>query len=233
MHHKYTARIIRRIPYKIWISLVLTLALGLSFLSGCSSSPEATAQPTQSAQMLVYSPYYSTYEFETNEINRCQYLLSDQCCSILSASFSDEYLAALERLKEDPLQSIVSDESGKPLFPDYKISTYNYTGEPAATIDLSVYSPSSFQPLLALASDGNIAVLSTKTDSGNGSLFSAITVFDVNGKKVTGITKIQLDRSIVTLTDFCADQSGNYYVVGENADYQKSISIISDSSKYE
>lgn len=231
MHHKYTSRNFHRIPYKIWISLFLTFALGLSLLSGCSSSPTATAQPTQNTQMLVYSPYYSTYEFETDEINRCQYLLSDQYCSILNVSFSDEYLAALERLKNDSHQSIVSDESGNPLYPDYKISSYNYTGEPISTIDLSIYSPSSFQPLLALASDGNIAVLSTKTDLGNGSLFSAITVFDVNGEKTAGITKIQLDRSIVTLTDFCTDQNGNYYVVGENADYQKSISIISDSGK--
>lgn len=229
MHHKYTSRNFRRIPHKNWISLLLTLALGLSFLSGCSSRPIATAQPTQDTQPLVSSPFFSAYEFETGEKNRCQYLITDQYCSILSVSFSNEYLAALERLKNDPLQSTVSDESGNPLYPVYEISSYNYTGEPVSTIDLSDTSPSSFQPLLALASDGNIAVLSTQIDSGNGSLLGVINVYNINGERKAEIKKIPLDQSIVCLTDFCADKTGNYYVVGENADYEQSISVISVS----
>ena len=229
MHHKYTSRNFRRISHKNWISLLLTLALGLSFLSGCSSRPTATAQPTQDTQPLVSSPFFSTYEFETGEKSRCQYLLADEYCSVLCVSFSNDYLAALERLKNNPLQSTPSDESGNPIYPDYEISSYNYTGEPVSTIDLSDTSPSSFQPVLALASDGNIAVLSTQIDSGNGSLLGAINVYNVNGERKAEIKKIQLDQSIICLTDFCADKNGNYYVVGENADYEQSISIISDS----
>ena len=231
MHHIYTSRNFRRISHKNWISLLLTLALGLLIMGGCSSRPTATAQPTQNTQLLISSPFFSAYEFETCEKNRCQYLLNDQYCSVLSVSFSSGYLAALERFKNDPLQSTPSDESGNPLYPDYEISSYNYTGEPVSTIDLSVTAPSSFQPLLTLASDGNIAVLSTKIDSGNGSVLGAITVFDVNGERKAGINKIPLDQTIVYLTDFYADKNGNYYVLGANADYEQSISVISSSGK--
>jgi len=229
VHHKYISRNFHKIPHKNWVSLLLTLALGLSFLSGCSSRPTATVQQTQDTQPLVSSPFFSTYEFEAGEKNGCRYLLGDEYYSILSISFSNEYLAALERLKDDPLQSIPSDESGNPLYPDYEISSYNYTGEPVSTIDLSVTSQSSFQPLLAFVGDGNIAVLSTQTDSGNGSVLGAITVFDVHGERTAGIAKIPFEQPMLYLTDFCADNNGNYYVVGENADYEQSISVISVS----
>lgn len=172
-----------------------------------------------------------TYEFETGEKNWSKYLLSDEYCSILSVSFSSEYLAALDRMDKDPLQITPSDESGNPIYPVFEISSYKYSGELISTIDLSAFSSSSFQPLLAVARDGCIAVLSTQIDSGNGAVLGAIAVLDVDGERKAEIAKIPLDQSIVFLTNFGVDNNGNYYVVGENADYEQSISIISASGE--
>lgn len=229
MQHKYIKRGSRRVTHRNWILLLLTLVMGLLFLSGCSFRQTASEQSTQDTQILVSAPFFSKYEFETGDMNRCQYLLTDEYCSILSVSFSSKYLAALEQMASNPLQITPTDESGDPIYPDYKICSYNYMGEPVSTIDLSVAAPSSFQPLLAVASDGNIAVLSTQIDSGNNSVIGTITVFDVNGERKAEITKIPLDQSIVFLTDFSVDYNGNYYVVGETADYEQFISVISFS----
>jgi len=231
VHHKYKLRNPNRILPRNRILFLLALALGLSLLSGCSSRPKEATQPTQDTQSLVSSPFFSTYEFEIDEKNGCRYLLGEEYCSVLSVSFSEEYLAALERFKNDQFESILSDESGNPLYPDYEMSLYNYSGEPVSTIDLSVSSPSSFQPLLARTAM-EVAVLSAQIDSGNGSVLGTITVFDVNGEKKASIAKIPLNQPMVNLTDFCADNDGNYYIVGENADSEQSISVISVSGDF-
>ena len=151
-----------------------------------------------------------TYEFETGEKNWSKYLLSDEYCSILSGSFSSDYLAALDRMDKDPLQITPSDESGNPIYPVFEISSYKYSGELISTIDLSAFSSSSFQPLLAVARDGCIAVLSTQIDSGNDAVLGAIAVLDADGERKAEIAKIPLDQSIVFLTNFGVHNNGNY-----------------------
>ena len=231
MHHKYTLENRCKKSFRFWILSLLFLSIAFLTLVGCGSQPEATSQLTENSEQLVSSPYYSEYEFNIDATNISGYILADQYCAILKTSYSDEYLTALERFQNDPLQTVVSDESGKPLYPDYEICSYTYAGEPASTIDLNAISPSSLPPLIALAGDENMAVLCTRIDSEDGSILGAITVFDDKGEMQSQIKTIALDRSITSYTGFCEAGNGNFYILGEDVDYKPYLSVVSSSGK--
>jgi len=247
VHYKHTAGDFCKLSRKSWITVLLVVAMGLSTLAGCDSRPKGTGQTTVAAQTtaaqtsapsetlpnadpLVSSPYYSTYEFDLEDKNVCRFLLADEFCSALTVSYSDEYLAALERSDNDISRSTMCDESGNPLYPDFAIHSYSYTGESLSTIDLSAVAPSSDTPLFAMAGD-NIAVLSRNSDAASGAVLGSITVFDGKGEVESRIETIPFDQPLAFINDFCADGNGNYYIRGECADFGTFISVVSAGGK--
>jgi len=234
VHHQYTPGGFTHSFRIVWISLFLVFALGITLLIGCESETIVVTQPTETAQQsgstqpLISAPFFTVYEFDVDE-GESKTILGDDFCCALSISFSEEYLAGLKRFEESSDQLYVSDGSGNPIYPDYMLTIYNYTGELLTKIYLSDSTSSAFRPLLALAGNGDISVLSTCIDWEKGNVLGTISVYDTNGDRKSYIANLPLEQQMAFLTDFCVDNAGNYYIAGENMDGKRLVAIMSSS----
>jgi len=258
VHNKYTAGDYRKFSRKSLISILLVLTMGLSTLAGCDSRPKVSAQTTDNAQLTVNAqtiaaqttaaqtaasetapkadppgsaPYFSTYEFDLEDMNICEYLLADPFCAVATMSVSDEYMAALQNTDNPKSKYAVCDEAGNPLYPDCVIQTYSYAGESLSTIDLNAAEPTIDQPCFALTAEEDIAVLSRNYDPQNGDFLVSITVFDSLGELESRIDEIPFEKPISFVYNFCADGNGNYYILGLDCDSEESISVVSADGK--
>ncbi len=198
-----------------------------------TEAAQTTAAPEKKydVEQLLSSPYFSKHEFKVDGQKARQYLLADDFCSALSCSYSDEYLAAVERSDGLEGQGIEYDESGNPVYPDYTIHSCSYACESLSTIDLNAVAPSTDMPYIAAAADDNIAVLSIIQDSLFSEIRGSITVFNSKGEVESRIEEVPFDQPTFFILDFCADGNGNYYILGQSDDRTTSILVVSAAGK--
>ncbi len=218
----------RKIPsfntfWRIRICLLIA-AYTLSY-AGCSAEKSKTEE--------LHSSYYSVVEYDLGEKIPDSSFLDEDRLVMCFFTYTEEYEDALsiysasETLMET--QAGPSDADGNPIYPENRLSVYDFEGNLLADIDLGEeLSPTLSSRSLVDNPSGGFCLLSTYTDFSSFEVTYQLAYFTEAGKLDKTLTLLP-GEYISYISSLCISEDGTIYLSGWSSDYVDKVYVFGES----